>query len=174
MDSRAFLFGFLLVFSVFSKAVLNSNITFGGQAYIERWSDDRQQEYTPSNQPDPERSTEMLKVHRFPSINEHSQLVNLAQALQDHYQQAGDIIIESHAITNLKQKVSEQFMVVVSGTDTQLQAQFIRLTFVAGEAMAIVFSKRFDAEKDYDGVRVWLDKYGQESERNLRSWAEPF
>lgn len=145
-------------------------LDFGGERYVHRWSKDHQHEFTPPDQPDLQRWTDMLTVNVHPAARDGEGLAAVANTVLSNYQGHGRII-RTASVPRTAEREAEHLIVAALGTPHFIELVFARAMLRDGVGMVLVYSRRIHGEKVGDAAAAWLREHGPAVEARLMGLA---
>ena len=146
-----------------------SVIRFGDVDYLQRWSKNGQNEYTPKSDPDLKKWRDMITINVFENVETGDQLAEVANRIVGNYQAAGKII-RTDAKPRTKDAPAEYLIVASLGDRAFLEGVFARLVLRNGTGYAIVRSHRVYGRNAGPAMSTWLQADGPATESLLMKW----
>lgn len=146
-----------------------SAFVFGGVDYFHRWSENDQHEFTPRDQPNLEKWTDMITINVYSSAHDGDALAAKANAVLENYKSHGARVLRTDSVPRTSDRPAEHFVAVVFGRPNFLEAAFARFELV-GVGCSIVYSHRIYGEKVGDQMSKWLTDNGPKTEKALMDW----
>ena len=143
---------------------------FGGVDYFHRWSENDQHEFTPKDQDNLEKWTDMITVNVYSSAHDGDALAVKANAVLENYKGHGGRVLRTDSVPRTPDRPAEHFVAVVFGRPNFLEAAFARFKLVDGVGCSIVYSHRIYGEKTGDQMSKWLTDNGPKMEKALMDW----
>ena len=143
---------------------------FRGVAYIHRWVDKDQHEYTPEGQEDLERWSDMITINLHRAAKDGDALANVANGVLENYKSAGGRVIRTDSKPRTDTSPAEHLVVVIFPQPTMIEIAFARFMLVDGMGCVVVYSRREYGEKIGPRVSAWLQENGPKIEQELMEW----
>jgi hypothetical protein len=143
---------------------------FGGVDYFHRWSENDQHEFTPQDQANLEKWTDMITINVDSSAHDGDALAAKANAVLENYKSHGGRVLRTDSVPRTSDRPAEHFIAVVFGRPNFLEAAFARFKLVDGVGCSIVYSHRIYGEKVGDQMSKWLTDNGPKMEKSLMNW----
>lgn len=150
--------------------VAKSSVTFGGIEYFHRWSKDDQHEFTPRDQEDLDRWSDMVTINRYRNVTDGEGLAATANAVLETYKSNRAIVLRTDSVPRTSDKPAEYLIAVLFPTPDFIEAAFARFKIVDGVGTSIVYSHREYGKKIGDQMSAWLKMNGPTTEKTLMSW----
>jgi len=146
-------------------------LRFGSTEYLHRWSKDEQNEFTPKDQADLSRWTDMITINVHPNVTTGDQLAEVANAVLGNYQASGKILRTDSKPRTDKQE-AEHFAAALLGAQGVQEAAFARFVLVDGVGVVAVRSHRVYGTGPEVGAAMgkWLETNGASTESELMGW----
>lgn len=146
-------------------------LSFGGTEYLHRWSKDDQNEFTPREQSDLSRWTDMVTINVHPKVATGDQLAELANAVLGNYQASGKIL-QTNSKPRTDKQEAEHFVAALLGAEGVREAAFARFVLVDGVGVIVVRSHRVYGTGPEVGATIgkWLEANGATTEAELMEW----
>jgi hypothetical protein len=142
----------------------------GGVAYLHRWSQDDQHEFTPTGQNDLEKWSDMITINVYPSAHDGDALAVKANAVLENYKSHGGRVLRTDSVPRTPNRPAEHFIAVVFGRPNFLESALARFKLVDGVGCSIVYSHRIYGQKVGDQMSKWLNDNGPKMEKMLMEW----
>lgn len=140
-----------------------------GTAFLHRWSQDGQHEFTPASSPDLASWRDMLTLNVHDSIRDGEQLAQMANKVLANYQQHGKIL-QTRSTPRTAERTAEHLIVAVLGTPKLLEAVFARCLLRDGAGLVVVVSRRVYGQAVGPQMSEWLRNNGPQTEQALMAW----
>ena len=144
-------------------------VDFDGVRYVHRWSKDGQNEFTPKDEADLSRWTDMVTINVFDKVTDGEQLAAVANQIVGNYQANGKIL-RTQSVPRTETKPAEHFMGAVLARKDVIEVVFARVLLVNGTGVVIVRSHRVYGQKVGNEMSAWLEKNGARNEQVLMAW----
>lgn len=152
-----------------TKLTLNFNQT----AYVHRWSQNDQHEFTPPGQDDLQKWTDMLTINFYSQVTAGDGLALVANQVLENYKSQKGIVLRTVSVPRTIDKPAEHLIVVVFGRPTFLEAVQARFKLVNGKGVAIIYSHRVYGKEVGPEMSTWLKDQGPSIEKALMAWEFP-
>jgi hypothetical protein len=152
-----------------AKATVPS-LTFGKVEYFRRWSKDNQQEFTPRDQEDLARWSDMVTLHRYPHVTDGEGLAAAANAVLETYKSNRATVLRTDSVPRSNEKPAEYLIVVLFPRPDFIEAVFAHFKIVDGVGTSTIYSHREYGSKVGEQMSAWLKKNGPTTEKTLMSW----
>ena len=140
--------------------------TFRDTAYFHRWSQNTQHEFTPENQEDLQRWTDMVTINVYSDAKDGDALAARANAVLENYKSVKAMVLNTRSVPRTADRPAEHFIAVVFPRPTFIEVAFARLKLVDGVGCAVVYSHRIHGEKTGDAMSGWLRANGRQPRRH--------
>ena len=146
-----------------------TSLTFGGKAYVHRWSKNGQNEYTQPSEPDLERWRDMVTINVNESVRDGEQLAAMANSILANYEKHGTIV-RSGSKAASPEHPAEHLIVALLGTASLSEAAFARVMLIEGVGVVAVYSHRIYGKDSAAPMGEWLQTNGPTTEKTLLRW----
>lgn len=143
-------------------------LDFAGTAYLHRWSNNHQHEFTPRDDADLARWKDMLTLNVHPAARSGEDLARVANQVVGHYQKAGKIL-RTQSRPRSADQPAEHFVAAVLGHPAYLEAAFARFRLHDGAGVVLVYSHRIYGKSGPE-MGAWLEANGDRVEKALMAW----
>ena len=143
---------------------------FKNVSYFHRWSKNEQHEFTPGEQDDLNRWSDMITINGYPDVREGQALAAKANAVLENYKSYQAKVLKTDSIPRTADRPAEHLIVVVFGTPGFIEVAFARFKLVDGQGCSVVYSHRLYGVKIGDEMSAWLAADGAEMEKALMDW----
>ena len=147
-----------------------SAFVFDGVGYLHRWSMNRQHEFTPEDQEDLEKWSDMITINAYPDAHDGEALATKANAVLENYKNHNGKVLRTSSVPRTPRQPAEHFIAVVFGRPNFIEVALARFKLVDGLGCSIVYSHRIYGEKIGDQMSAWLKNNGTEKEKALMEW----
>ena len=144
--------------------------TFGGTAYVHRWSQKGQNEFTPVNDGDLAHWRDMVTINVHEGVRSGDDLANVANGVLGNYQRFGKIV-RTDSRPRTAEHPAEHLIVAVLGDAGFVEVAFARFVLVDGGGEVVVYSHRVYGSAAGEATGEWLKSNGPSVERTLMSWS---
>jgi|SRR5690554_764570 len=145
-------------------------LTLDGTAYVHRWSQGNQHEYTPYGQEDLSVWSDMVTINIFPDVVDGEQLAQIANNVLSRYETIG-AIVRTNSIPRTEKSEAEHLIVAILRGDGVMEAVYARIKMIQGKGTATVWSRRAYGETDAaEAIGAWLQENGEAREKIFMSW----
>lgn len=145
---------------------------FRNAAYWHRWSKNDQHEFTPRDQEDLQKWSDMVTINIYPNAHDGDVLAATANAVLENYKSHKAIVLKTDSVPRTPDRPAEHYVAVVFGQPTFIEAAFARFKVVEGAGCSIVYSHRIYGEKIGDQMSAWLNANGPAIEKALMGWRD--
>lgn len=146
-------------------------IGFDNMTFIHRWSQNGQNEFTPTSETDLSKWNDMMTINVLKNARNGEQLAEVANGIVGNYQSRGKII-RTDAKPRTQDSPAEYLIVAVLGTPELLEAAFTRVVLRDGVGYAVVRSHRIYGKSVGPAMSSWLEQNGPRIETTLMAWSE--
>ena len=153
-----------------SPRASNATFRFSEIEYLHRWSKDDQHEFTPRNQPDLKRWSDMITVNYYRRVMNGDDLAASANSVLETYKNHRAIVVRTNSVPRTAQKPAEHLIVVLFPQPEFIEAVFARFTLEPGVGAAVIYSHREYGNKIGEQMSAWLKKHGPDIEKTLMTW----
>ena len=143
---------------------------FGGVGYLHRWSMNDQHEFTPEDQEDLEKWSDMITVNVYPNAHDGDALAAKANAVLENYKSHKGMVLRTNSLPRTPDRPAEHLIALVFDRSNFIEVAFARFKLVDGVGCSIVYSHRIYGEKVGDQMTAWLDQNGPKAEKMLMEW----
>ena len=144
---------------------------FRDAGYFHRWSKNDQHEFTPENQEDLDKWSDMMTVNVYPNVRDGDGLAQTANAVLENYKKHQAKILKTTSVPRTEVRLAEHFIAVVFTQPTFIEVAFARLKVVDGIGCSFVYCHRFYGEKIGNQASAWLEANGAGIEKALMDWS---
>lgn len=144
---------------------------FRDVGYFHRWSQNEQHEFTPEQQEDLKKWSDMVTVNGYPDVEDGDGLTGRANAVLENYKKHGAKVLKTNSVPRKPDRPAEHFIAVVFGRPDFIEAAFARFKLVDGKGFSFVYSHRIYGEKIGDQMSAWLSANGEAVEKALMGWS---
>lgn len=146
--------------------------SFKGVSYFHRWSENEQHEFTPQDQPDLEKWSDMMTVNFYPHARDGDALAAKANAVLENYKTHRGMVVRTNSVPRTPDKPAGHFIAVIFGQPNFIEVAFARFKLVDGASCSIVYSHRIYGQKIGDQMSAWLGANAEATEKALMQWSE--
>jgi len=139
--------------------------------YFHRWSQNEQHEFTPAEQEDLNKWSDMLTINGYPDAGDGERLAAMANAVLENYKKHQARVLKTRSVPRATDRPAEHLIAVVFTRPNFSEAAFARFKLVDGKGFSFVYSHRIYGEKIGDEMSAWLKANGKEAERALMEWS---
>jgi len=144
-------------------------LDLGGTTYFHRWSKNNEHEFTPQNDADLQKWHDMVTIKVYEQASTPEKAADLANRMLATYRENGKVL-KTASRPRTVESPAEHLIVAMFGSPDALEAAFVRLMFVEGNAVAVVYSHRVYGSPAGPAMSKWLESDGGEAERALMLW----
>jgi hypothetical protein len=148
-------------------------INFNQTEYVHRWSQNDQNEFTPTGQEDLSKWTDMLTIIFYPRVTDGESLAQTANQVLENYKSQRGVVVRTDSVPRTANKPAEHLVAVVLGRPTFLEAVQARFKLVNGKGVAIIYSHRLYGNAVGPQMSTWLQANGPSTEKVLMAWELP-
>jgi len=145
---------------------------FGGVGYLHRWSMNDQHEFTPEDQEDLEKWSDMITVNVYPNAHDGDALAAKANAVLENYKSHKGMVLRTNSLPRTPDRPAEHLIALVFGRSNFIEVAFARFKLVDGVGCSIAHSHRIYGEKVGDQMSAWLNRNASKVEKMLMQWNE--
>lgn len=143
---------------------------FQGIGYFQRWSKNDQHEFTPAQQEDLEKWSDMITVNAYPNVQDGEGLAATANAVLENYQKHQAKVLTTNSIPRTPDRPAEHLIAVVFGRPKFIEVALARFKMLDGNGCSVVYSHRIYGEKIGEQMSAWLKANGAATEKALMEW----
>lgn len=143
---------------------------FGKVDYFHRWSQDEQHEFTPAQQEDLEKWSDMITVNGYPDVTDGEELATRANAVLDNYKNHQAKVLKTRSVPRTPEQPAEHLITVLFTRPDLVEVAFARFKLLDGKGCSLVYSHRFYGGEAEDQMEAWLSTHGQAIETTLMEW----
>jgi hypothetical protein len=150
-----------------------AQLQFNSHAYLFRWTNGKQFEFTPQGEEDLDHWTNMITVIAEPDRGTPDLLAQWANNLSDAYNQKG-AVLRTSSVPATPQAPAQHFLVSVATGDGVVECGFNRFLLMQGVAYCFIYSYRiYGADRDatISQMRDWIIKNGAGAETAVMAYA---
>lgn len=144
--------------------------SFADVEYQHRYSYQDLHEFTPLDQPDLKRWSDMLTINYYPAVTDGEGLATVANAVLGNYKANGGRVIRTNSVPMTKETPAEHLIVVLFRRPDFAEATFIRFQLNADTGASTTYSRREYGEKCGEVIGEWLKTKGLATEKVLMKW----
>ena len=144
-----------------------ASFVFRETAYLHRWSQNNQHEFTPEKQEDLKKWSDMITVNAYPDVNDGETLAAKANAVLENYKRNQARVLRTDSVPRTADRPAEHLIAVVFGRPNFIEVAFARFKLVDGKGCSVVYSHRIYGEKIGDEMSAWLRGNGPAVEKAL-------
>jgi hypothetical protein len=144
---------------------------FRNVGYFHRWSQGEQHEFTPENQEDLKKWSDMMTVNGYPDVDDGDGLAAMANAVLANYQKHEAKVLKTNSVPRTAERPAEHFIAVVFDRPDFIEVAFARFKLLDGKGFSFVYSHRIYGEKIGDQMSAWLSANGEAVENALMKWS---
>jgi hypothetical protein len=143
---------------------------FGDVPYFHRWSQNDQHEFTPAQQEDLERWSDMITVNGYPNVADADQLASTANAVLEKYKNHPAKVLKTRSVPRTAKQPAEHLIAVMFTQPDFIEVAFARFKLLEGKGCSLVYSHRIYGKEMGDKMNAWLSANGQAIETTLMEW----
>lgn len=146
---------------------------FGNVPYFHRWSQNDQHEFTPANQEDLKRWSDMITVNGYPNVSDGEALAATANAVLENYKKHQARVLTTRSAPRTAEQPAEHLIVVIFPQQHDfIEVAFARFKLLDGKGCSLVYSHRiYGMEKGEPAMNTWLSVHGDHIETRLMEWS---
>ena len=138
--------------------------------YFHRWSKNDQHEFTPEEQENLNKWSDMITVNVYPSVDNGEDLAGTANTVLENYKSHQGKVLKTDSVPQTAARPAEHLIAVVFGRPDFIEAAFARFKLIDGKGCSLVYSHRIYGEKIGDQMSAWLSVNGPKIEKALMEW----
>jgi len=146
-------------------------VTFRDAAYLHRWAQADQHEFTPKGQEDLEHWSDMVTVDYYRRVTTGEQLAATANSVLGIYRSNHAIIVRTNSVPRTPEKPAEYLIVALFPQHDFIEAVFARFRLEGGIGLAVIYSHREYGQKIGNQMSAWLQQNGPADEQALMALA---
>jgi hypothetical protein len=154
-----------------ASTISKREFAFRDVGYFHRWSKNDQHEFTPKDQEDLDKWSDMITINAYPKVDDGERLAATANAVLENYKSHQGEIVKTRSVPRTAERPAEHLIVVRFIRPDFIEIAFARFKLVDGKGCSVVYSHRVYGERIKDQVSAWLDKNGDEVEKALMEWS---
>ncbi|MEI8282078.1 MAG: hypothetical protein WCG75_06720 [Armatimonadota bacterium] len=143
------------------------DFTFAGATYVARYSKGNLHEFTPKDQPDLKKFTDMVTINDYAAVTDGDALAKTANSVLETYKANKAVIVKTNSVARTDKKPAEHLIVALFPQSTFIEASFARFMLSEGKGVSVVYSHRIYGKKAGDAMSKWLLKNGEAREKEL-------
>jgi hypothetical protein len=144
---------------------------FGNVAYFHRWSKNDQHEFTPEEQEDLNKWSDMLTINGYPEVNDGEGLAATANAVLENYKSHQARVLKTRSVPRAADRPAEHLIAVIFTRPDFSEVAFARFKLMEGKGCSLVYSHRIYGEETEDEMSAWIDSNGPDVEKTLMEWS---
>lgn len=144
---------------------------FRDAGYFHRWSQNEQHEFTPAEQEDLNKWSDMITINGYRDAGDGERLAATANAVLENYKKHHARVLRTRSVPSAADRPAEHLIAVVFTRPNFSEAAFARFKLVDGKGFSFVYSHRIYGEKTGDEMNAWLKANGEEVEKALMEWS---
>jgi hypothetical protein len=144
--------------------------SFRNVEYFHRWARNEQHEFTPAQQEDLNKWTDMVTLHAYPGVRDGEALASQANAVLENYKNAGAMVLNTNSVPRTATRPAEHLTVVLFVRPTFVEIAFARFRLADGTGSSAIYSHRIYGQKLSPQVDAWLKANGEAVEKALMGW----
>lgn len=145
-------------------------LRFSDVEYLHRWSKDDQHEFTPRDQADLARWSDMMTINYYHRVTDGDGLAAAANAVLTNYQNNKAMVLRTDSVPRTEGKPAEHLIVVLFPRPDFIEAVFARFKMAGNTGVAVIYSHREYGNKVGNQMSAWLQKNGPVTEKTLMTW----
>lgn len=149
----------------------NRAFVFRDVGYFHRWSQKEQHEFTPAEQEDLNKWSDMITINGYPDVGDGERLAATANAVLENYKKHQARVLKTRSVPRAPDRPAEHLIAVVFTRPNFIEAAFARFKLVDGKGFSFVYSHRIYGEKIGDEMSALLKANGDEVEKVLLAWS---
>lgn len=154
-----------------ADAPSKSAFVFGNVAYFHRWSQNDQHEFTPAQQEDLKRWSDMITVNGYPDVADGEKLAATANAVLENYKNNQAKVLKTRSVPRTAEQPAEHFIAVMFTRPNFIEVAFARFKLLDGKGCSLVYSHRIYGHEIGDEMNAWVKANGQAMETKLMEWS---
>lgn len=154
------------------KGKAETKLKFCDVEYLHRWSKGDQHEFTPHNQEDLARWSDMITINHYRSVSDGEALAKTANAVLGTYMDNRAKVLRTDSVPRTPEKPAEHLIVVLLARPNFIEAVFARFKLIDGVGTAAIYSHREYGGKTGDQMSSWLKSNGPAIEKALMKWED--
>ncbi|HMG05784.1 MAG TPA: hypothetical protein VK581_10000 [Chthoniobacterales bacterium] len=152
-------------------ALTKPAFTFRNVGYFHRWSNGDQHEFTPENQENLDRWSDMMTVVAYPEVHDGERLAERANSVLENYKNHQARVLKTKSVPRTADRPAEHYIAVVFTRADFIEVAFARVKLMENTGCSFVYSHRIYGEKIGDQMSAWLSANGPEIEKALMDWS---
>lgn len=154
------------------KGKTETKVKFRDLEYLHRWSKGDQHEFTPPNQEDLARWSDMVTINHYRSVVDGEALAKTANTVLGTYKDNHAKVLRTDSVPRTPEKPAEHLIVVLFPRPDFIEAVFARFKIIDGVGTAAIYSHREYGQKIGDQMSAWLKANGPAIEKALMRWED--
>ncbi len=142
-------------------------LRFAAADYLHRWRDGNHHEFTPRDQTDLNRWTDMVTIVYVPNATTGEGLANFANACLETYKKNKAQVLTTRSVPATPEKPAEHFIAVLFARQQFVEAVFVRLKLIDNISTATIYTHRKYGEDVGKEMSAWLAANGDATEKTL-------
>lgn len=150
-----------------AQATPKAAFMFMSKDYFHRYTKENLHEFTPKDQPDLKKWTDMFTINDYPAVKDGDALAKAANSVLDTYDAKKAIVVRTDSVPRTEKKPAEHLIVVLFPQPDFIEAAFARFVLDNGKGVSMVYSHRIYGKKSGDAMSAWLKLNGEKCEKAL-------
>lgn len=142
-------------------------ITFDGVQYVWRYAEGATQAYTPKDQANLSKFTDMVIVRDQPEVKTSADVVSCTDRLVQSYEREGANVMTTQYFFRGKEAVQECLVVVVFETKKLCQAGFTRYALLNGKGKCFTYTRRYVGDNAARPLAIWIKKNKESMQKKV-------
>ena len=138
----------------------SSKISFDGQEYLYKWSNEDLHEFTPGEQNVTGQWADMLTVNYYPVVSTGEDLAVVASAVLSNYEDVGGIVLGVESIPGTNLKPAEYIIAVVFGAPEAAEFAMVKFQLHDGIGASVAYAHREYGADVGNIMNDWMDANG--------------
>jgi hypothetical protein len=151
-----------------------ASINFNGTAFLYRWSQAGQYEFTPAGQEDLDSWTEMITLWLYPSVTDDDSLTAQAANILNKYKISGGKILHTYSVPRVDEKPAEHFIAAMLGGNVKgkfiIEFAAARFLLLSGKGVGMIYSRRSYGEQAPQVIGSWVVQNGETMEKTVMAF----
>lgn len=143
--------------------------TFRNTEFFHRWSKNNQHEFTPANQENLEKWTDMMTINAYPDTKDGDRLADRANAVLENYKRHEAKVLKTTSVPRTPDHPAEHLITVMFTRPGFAEIAFARLKLIDGKGFSLVYSHRLYVDEP-KAADAWVGANAREIEKALMEW----
>jgi hypothetical protein len=145
--------------------------TFAGSGYYSRYVKGNLHEFTPKDQPNLDKFTDMVTINKYASVKDGDALAATANSVLELYQNNKAVIVKTSSVPRTDKKPAEHLIVGKFVREGMVEISYARFLLRKEVGYSVVYSHRAYGKKAVETMNSWLKQVGANREKDLMAFS---